>query len=495
MATIEELLSNVDLLLKKEPFYRGSKSFSVDDSIQGTEMVVGSKVRPNIPTLHKLAVSQETYMRELDPNCHNVLFDDNMPKICVKLSDGSMKDVNFTAMGVPYQKRIREKQTLVLSGNKTIHTLRGSNPSDVDKRNFAFFKECWEDRNMDGMRTKAIYAQKGVGDCGLLFYFNRMGETRCRLISYEDRYVIISHNDENGDRMLECVYYEDSEGKKHIDCYDDKYHHKLYVGEDGLWKRESSPHGFNEIPLVTKRGSVAWDDVQLVIEVYEIIFNLFLVIQKRHGWGILYIRGRFKTQAEQIAGSIILNDTSIDGKGTAEFKTPPSPSGILETLNLLEEVIMKGSSTTFLLPKDVKSSGDISALAIMLTQSLDLEGAKSGVIEWQNFMDKMTRLFKYGISKELVNSGENKAAVTEFERLRIGTKLKEWRPFNENEYNTMLATMKGAGILSRKTAIEKNTVSAPDEESRIDQEEALAQKDNQQAQQQQNAGTGIENNQ
>ena len=246
---------------------------------------------------------------------------------------------------------------------------------------------------------------------------------------------------------------------------------------------------------MTKRGSVAWDDVQLVIEVYEIIFNLFLVIQKRHGWGILYIRGRFKTQAEQIAGSIILNDTSIDGKGTAEFKTPPSPSGILETLNLLEEVIMKGSSTTFLLPKDVKSSGDISALAIMLTQSLDLEGAKSGVIEWQNFMDKMTRLFKYGISKELVNSGENKAAVTEFERLRIGTKLKEWRPFNENEYNTMLATMKGAGILSRKTAIEKNTVSAPDEESRIDQEEALAQKDNQKEQQQQNAGTGIENNQ
>ena len=110
-------------------------------------------------------------------------------------------------------------------------------------------------------------------------------------------------------------------------------------------------------------------------------------------------------------------------------------------------------------------------------------------------MDKMTRLFKYGISKELVNSGENKAAVTEFERLRIGTKLKEWRPFNENEYNTMLATMKGAGILSRKTAIEKNTVSAPDEESRIDQEEALAQKDNQQEQQQHNAGTGIENNQ
>ena len=489
MATIEELLSNVDLLLKKEPFYRGSKGFLVDDSIQGQELVVGSKVRPNIPTIHKFAVSQEKYLRELDPNCHNVLYDDNLPKICVKLSDGSMKDIDFTAMGVPYQKRIREKQTLVLAGNKTIHTLRGSNPSDTDKRNYSLFKEYWEDRNMDGMRTKAIYAQKGVGDCGLLFYFNRKGETRCRLISYEDRYVIISHNDENGDRMLECVYYEDSDGNKHIDCYDDTYHHKMYVGEDGEWKREFRPHGFNEIPLVTKRGNVAWNDVQLVIEVYEIIFNLFLVIQKRHGWGILYIRGRFKTQAEQIAGSIILNDTSIDGKGTAEFKTPPSPNGILETLNLLEEVIMKGSSTTFLLPKDVKSSGDISALAIMLTQSLDLEGAKSGVIEWQNFMDKMTRLFKYGISKELVRNGENPSAITEFDRLRIGTQLKEWRPFNENEYNIMLATMKGSGILSKKTAIEKNTISAPDEEARVEMEEAMSR------QQQQDMSVQQQNNQ
>ena len=112
----------------------------------------------------------------------------------------------------------------------------------------------------------------------------------------------------------------------------------------------------------------------------------------------------------------------------------------------------------------------VTAIAIMLTQSLDLECAEKGVIDWQNFMDKMMRLFKQGLAKELVNKGINPRAVTDFAKLRISTKLKVWRPFNETEYNNMLISLKGAGIISTKTAIEKNTISKPDEEARIDKE-------------------------
>ena len=59
---------------------------------------------------------------------------------------------------------------------------------------------------------------------------------------------------------------------------------------------------------------------------------MFLAIQRRHGWGLLYIKGKFKDKAEKIAGSIILNDTSMDGKGDAKFLTPPTPDGTLNTL-------------------------------------------------------------------------------------------------------------------------------------------------------------------
>ena len=466
MTKLERLLNNPELLIKSQPFLRGCKDYSVDDMNDGEERVVGERTKATLPDLRKTEVTQARFAKELDSNCHDVMFDENLPKICVKLSSGNYEELRFKRMGLPLQKRIREKQTLSLCGNRTKFTLRGNNPDDKSKSNFDLYKEYWEDRNMDGWRTKAIFTQKGYGNSGLLFYHNEKNEIKCRLISYEDNYVIITHKDDNGEHLLECLYYKDEQGIECIDAYDATFIHR-YRKEEGEWHVESKKHGFDEIPLATKRGDVAWNDVQSIIDILETMYNLFIVIQKRNGWGILYIRGRFKEDARQLAGSIILNDTSLDGKGTAEFKAPPSPQGMLDILQSLYEHIQIGSSTTFLLPKDIKSSGDISAIAIMLTQSLDLEGATNGVIEWQNFIDKMVRLFKFGLAKELVHKGINENAVTEFAQLRIGAELKVWRPFNEVEYNQMLCTLKNSGIISHKTAIEKNTVSNPDEESRI----------------------------
>lgn len=472
---IKHLLAHPEELLLKKPFTRGSADFCVEDCNDGRSELATSRVAVSPPKIRKRVVSQARFAKELDPDSHEVMFDGNLPSICVKLQSGGYHEIIFKRMGLPFQKRIREKQTLSLCGNPILHTLRGSNPADADKSNFAVIKEYWTDRNQDGMVTKAVYTQLGYGDAGLLYYHNSKGEIKSRLISYEDGYVIIPHNDDNGERLMECVYYEDAEGIEHIDCYTDD---TLYlVDNNGGWGVKSKKkHGFKEIPLATKRGDVAWNDVQSLIDVYEILYNIYLVIQKRHGWGILYIKGRINEQVKKLAGSIVLQDTSHDGTGSAEFKTPPSPQGILDTLQSLLEQIQYGSSTTFILPKDVKSSGDVSALAIMLTQELDIEGATNKVIEWQNFIDKCKRLFVHGLAKELVNKGEIPDAVTAFSRLKIGSRFKIWRPFNETEYNQMLATLKGAGILSKKTAIEKNTMSQPDEEQRISIEEEEARK-------------------
>ena len=138
--------------------------------------------------------------------------------------------------------------------------------------------------------------------------------------------------------------------------------------------------------------------------------------------------------------------------------------------------MMIGSSTTFILPEDIKMSGDVSGLAVTLTKELDILNAEQAVIEWQNVADKMTRLFKYGLAKELVETGENPTAITDFEDLNISSQFKVWRPFNEYEYNQMIATMKGAGIISTETAIEVNTVSKPDEKLRVKKETEEAEK-------------------
>ena len=144
---------------------------------------------------------------------------------------------------------------------------------------------------------------------------------------------------------------------------------------------------------------------------------------------------------------------------------------MLDTMKSIFKSIQIGSSTTFLMPEDINMSGDISGIAVQLTLSQDNELAARNVIEWQNVADKMVRLFKYGLSVELVNEGINPTAITEFENLNINAKFKVWRPFSETEYNQMLISLVGSGILSKESGIELNTASKPDEKARIEKEE------------------------
>ena len=67
----------------------------------------------------------------------------------------------------------------------------------------------------------------------------------------------------------------------------------------------------------------------------------------------------------------------------------------------------------------------------------------------------------------MVASGENPTAITEFRQMRISTSFKPWQPFDESAWNQMLCTLSGAGLISTKTGVEKNTVSTPDEEVRL----------------------------
>ena len=142
---------------------------------------------------------------------------------------------------------------------------------------------------------------------------------------------------------------------------------------------------------------------------------------------------------------------------------------MIETLKKMLDSIQLGSKTTFVLPDDIKTSGDISGLAVQLTRELDILNANQAVIEWQNVADKMVRLFKEGLAKELVASGDERfaTAITDFAEMNISAKFKVWRPFNEYEYNQMITMLTGANLLSRQSGIELNTLSKPDEKKRL----------------------------
>lgn len=484
---VKDLLADQSKLLSKRPFTRGGRAGS-ENSSDGQSIYMGQKRMVQLPRVHKYIVSQDTFARELDPNCHKVIYDKNLPSICVKVQDGGYQDIEFKRVGMGFQESIRQKKTLSLCGNPRELTLHNANPSEAEMRHYADLKWKWKSRNMDGLSTRSVYGQHGYGDVGLLMFMDDNDEIRGRVLSYEDGYVIVSHNDDDGRRVLECVYYEDEDGNAHADCYDDTYLYRLYgdetadaeTGEGGWGVKEVIKHGFSEIPLVTKRGPVAWNNVEDLIEAMEILWNLFIVIQKRHGWGILYIRGNFNESVKRLAGSIILQDTTIDGNGTAEFKTPPSPDNMIATLDALMEQLQRDASVTFILPKDISTGGDISGLAVQMTRALDIEWATSAAIEWQNFADKHMRLFKEGLAMEMVRKGENPTAVTDFRNMRVSCRFKMWQPFDETSYNQMICTAKQAGIISQQTAVERNTLATPDEylrvlnEARAEEEKAAA---------------------
>ena len=481
---IQELLANPNRLKTKKPFTRGAERNDRVSSARGRTSGIGERLEVCAPRYRGYIVPQEQYLRELDPYCHDVLFNENLPSICVKIADNDYRDIIFDRVAIPIQKLVKDEQVIYLTAHPMQHTLIDLEPSDKQQECFVKFKQYWDKRNQDGMKNKMVDAQKSMGDAGLLYYRDYKGRIKSRLLTFADGYVLCPHNDNNGDRILESVYYVKTEfvdGEErtveYIDSYDDRYMYRItrnlwveYGNETGWEYHTPVEHGFEEIPLVTKRGKVAWDDIASIINTYEEQYNIFQAIQRRFGWGLLYVKGKFKDTAKKIAGNVVLNDTSPQGTGDAKFLTPPSPDGMIDTLKELLRSMMLGSSTTFILPDDIKVSGDISGLAVQLTKELDILNAEQAVIEWQNVADKMTRLFKYGLAKELVETGENPTAITDFEDLNISSKFKVWRPFNEYEYNQMITTLKGAGVISTETAIEVNTISKPDEKLRVRKE-------------------------
>lgn len=481
---IAALLADPEKLLEVTPYYRTIKYRNCEIAPLGKDVYsVGAKITARLPCIRRSVVPLEKLLQEYDPWSHSVLYDENIPYLTVKNNEGGWVKIERKVMPIPFQQNIAKKQTLHLCNNPMGHVMLNLNPTELQKTQFIKIKQIWDERNIDGLKTEAVLTQKSQSVVGMLFYHDYNGEVKARILKYSDGYVIITHKDDNGDHIIECVYYMQDD-VEYLDCYDDTYMYRFTnsneIITDSTGKISSSgwiaqtpvKHGFNECPLVVKRGPVAWDSVQDLIEVYERTYNTAIVVLNRYGYGTLYIKGKFNAKAERIGGNVVLNDTSMDPNADAKMLSPTPAQNTIETLDQLEYSIQKGSGTTFILPKDIKLSGDTSGIAVQLTQELDIETALQDVNEWQNFANKMMRLFKEGLARELVNKGEKgfENAITDFQQLNIRTRFVVWRPQSNEAYNQMLTTLKGAGAISVQTLVEKNTESCPDEMARIHKE-------------------------
>lgn len=464
---IDYYLNNPSKLLEKQPFVRGGE---LDNETRG-EVGINDKIRATLSELKMQEITQDDYYCEYNPYLHKILFNKSIPRIGVKIA-GKTIQLEDLVLTIPLQKNIHSLHTLHLAANPmefTLCNMDETNNLEYSKL-FATFKQEWKLRNMEFYKQSAVSKQKSTGDSCLLFTFDpeeKRGDVVC--ISYRDNKSVIPNYDEYGRTVSVSIYYKLEDGVQIIDTYDSSkmYRHTNVppddntTSESGWYLKQSVIHGFTRIPVLYQRGYVAWEFSQSLIEMLELILNIYAVVIKRYGNFAIWLKGTVDEETFQSDGTtMIINDNNVDGNGDMKVLEFPKPEGMIEYINYLKREISLASSVTFIVPEDIKVSGDISGTAIMLTMKNDIAMAEQSKTEWTDFANGMTKLFAEMLSLE---AGD----ITKYSKLRISAAFTTWMPESKTVTINNLVAQKGSKMISQRTASELAPDAAPDEENRL----------------------------
>lgn len=464
---IDYYLNNPSKLLEKQPFVRGGE---LDNATRG-EVGINDKIRATLSELKMQEITQDDYYCEYNPYLHKILFNKSIPRIGVKIA-GKTIQLEDLVLTIPLQKNIHSLHTLHLAANPMEFTLCNMDETNnLEYSNlFASFKQEWKLRNMEFYKQSAVSKQKSTGDSCLLFTFDpveKRGDVVC--ISYRDNKSIIPNYDEYGRTVSVSIYYKLEDGVEVIDTYDSSkmYRHTNIppddktTSESGWYLQQTSIHGFTRIPVLYQRGYVAWEFSQSLIEMLELILNIYAVVIKRYGNFAIWLKGTVDEDTFQSDGTtMIINDNNVDGNGDMKVLEFPKPEGMIEYINYLKREISLASSVTFIVPEDIKVSGDISGTAIMLTMKNDIAMAEQSKTEWTDFANGMTKLFAEMLSLE---AGD----ITKYSKLRISAAFTTWMPESKTVTINNLVSQRGSKLISQRTASELAPDAAPDEENRL----------------------------
>lgn len=459
--TKEDYLSNPEKLLYKKPFTRGVN----EDYIQlfRDDIAFDSETIAKLPSYSGKSISQAQYLLELDPSSHAIMFNDDLPRLSNN-PNASWDEANPYRASFSFQKQILNQHNQYVNTKGMKFILLNTKPDDVIRESFVEIKDEWVTRNMDVWKERLYKEQKSTGDGALLFYYNNKQKCKVRLLSYRKGYTLIPQYDENEEMILFSVYYK-SEKKLRMDVYDDENIYR-YVNLEKDWVLESTEaHGFSEIPVVYKRGSVAWEDGQVLIDIFELLYNIYMIIEKKVGFPMLYIIGKADL-AKKSDTAVMLQDKSIDNsKSDAKFLNPDEPTGFQKLLEDLFKKIQICTSSVLLAADEIKITADVSGLALKMMRSAIYEKAQEDIRDYDEVADKMFALFKDGVSKELKR-------YTYWKNCRIRAEYDLWMPQSETDVANRLITQKQAGIISAETATDLSPDSQPDEHSRLEKEAA-----------------------
>lgn len=423
-----------------------------------------------LPDKYGVVVSQNQYLRELNPSSHAIYDKLRYPdKLVERVIDVDGEEVvqrgiePITRVSVAFQKVIRTKLKNHITGNDLQFTLTTSNPTDEQKTYFTTLKQRFMDKNMNVAFAEAVDAQLGTGDCAL-YFFRDNKKLDWEVFSFEKGDYLIPKYDSF--RRLEKLYryfeVKDDFGK------DEKAFMEINKTSVIEWRERRVPgkrewvkitdtlHGFSRIPVVYKRGKVAWDDVQDTIEELEWAFSQFCESNSYFAFPILFIAGNVDSLPQKGSQGKTLQALDPNTKCNFVSREAGDMESFKYQIQKMLDFIFMGSFTVNITPEVMTGSGDRPASAIRMMLNNQIDRAIELSKEWDSFVDEMKELFVEGIG---IEDGKS----SQYKNLNFRLEIKIYIPENLTEIVNNLNMSVANKTLSKETAQQKNPYSAPDE--------------------------------
>ena len=479
-------------LLTKKPFTRILPYGHYDHGYRWNEVTEEMPVQDR---LRRKVVTQEDFMRELDPAGHLINDKELFPDILQENEDDGLWYVQeIPRYAFSYQQIILIKHLTHLCGNDIQFELTDKKVNDESRETFNAFRNGWANKNMEVAWYQLAKSVKATGD-GAFVGFLDHGTFGWKVLSFLNGDKLYPHYDLRTGKLsvfarTYCNYSEDgSITKRYIDVWDDTYYYRFVADGDpqdifekakqivfkvfntnGYKLEYMQAHGFDSIPVAYMRddNGPCWTFSEETIENFEIAFSNLAHSNHDFGLPIMYVKGEgseeVATKDMSYASKIML----LPSDGEIGFLNRQDASNAYKSeLDKLEENIYKQS---FAVKTPELKSGDTPGVALKIMYSDAYEKAMSDAQEYDGCVDKMVSIFSWGYGIE----NESRLA---FLNTNIRHYIEPYIHVNYTELITNLNTAVTGKFMSRQTASEKNPYATPNEWERIQQEEhdAMAQ--------------------
>lgn len=459
-------------IMRKKPF-----SVPIPAGVAGITPIINPQPTGvvTLENIQREVRTQSDFVREFYPSSHKINHIKYYPNtLFLNRKTGAYQAKVRSRIAIGFQERILTKRKEALLGNNVgMRLISGASDQGMIDT-LAFYREGWEERDMEVAVNNAIRDDFLTADSAVYIYMDNR-EVRWRVFSFSSGDTLYPHYDSmTGELALFGRLYnqEDWDGKTntYLDVVD-KTHFVTYAkSEDGEgWEMEGEPqpHGFPVCPVAYHRSDLGpvWGASQSLIESYELAISQFAENNAAYALRILYTLGGEMEIMSNTDGTPNRID-SADPNAKVGFLEPAqgADGAFAKQLEILEKNIMRGSFAVE--TPEIKSGADMSSRTVKMLFADSYLKALSDSMEYQGFINKIASLFKFGYFLE-------NGRVNEVRGFKVKTYLDPFIFLSENDVIAAIQQLVAAGCMSRKTATElayNIGYSSPDEVARLLQE-------------------------